>query len=260
MARIAVAEVAKRSSSAVAAALVVSAGCFFVPISLLAARRCTGAFVQPLPLGVLIATALVALCAAWLVRIVWLINWPDHPTVRWLPSALLVLLAITLWLPGTTPTAAGALTLMVAVDCILAIALDGARARPFPQWLAERRSRQPTNWRAAVLITDASVVQSWTRRHLASGEDAIEATLRAEFLPGQRTEHCHLAICPAMHATPVVNCQQLGGPAARIKVAQVLPHGARIELKLAEAARSPTQIFLRVTAHGRPLHQPRTQA
>lgn len=261
MARIAVADgVAKRSGSAIAAALIVLTGCFVAPIALFGLRRCMGAFQQPLPPAMLIAACLAALCLAWLVRAAWSNSFPDRTAVRWLPSALLVSLAVALWLPGTTTAAAGTLTAMVALDCFLAIVLDGPPLQPFLGRFDRARLRQPATLLQATRLVDASLVQSWTRRRAASGEETIEATLRAEFPPGQRTEHCHLAICPAMQAAPTLRCEQLAGPAARIKVAQVLPHGARIELKLAEVAPCPTQVLLRVTARGSLAHQPRTQA
>jgi hypothetical protein len=56
---------------------------------------------------------------------------------------------------------------------------------------------------------------------------------------GQRTATSHLSFCPALASVPRIVCQQLDGPEARIKVIQALPYGARLEVKLIEAAEGP---------------------
>ena len=66
--------------------------------------------------------------------------------------------------------------------------------------------------------------------------DTCYGWLRATFEAGQRTESIHVAFCPPFLQTPKMHVEQLDGPTTRIKVAQLLPYGARLELRLAEAS------------------------
>ena len=57
-----------------------------------------------------------------------------------------------------------------------------------------------------------------------------------------------MAFCPPFAATPELEVEQLDGPEARIKTAQLLPYGARLDLKLAAAAEEPTSVLLQFSA------------
>ncbi len=65
--------------------------------------------------------------------------------------------------------------------------------------------------------------------------------LRMPFAAGQRTGSVHVAFCPPLRATPELLVEQIGGPEARVKTAQLLPYGVRLDLKLAVAAEEPDQ-------------------
>jgi hypothetical protein len=58
----------------------------------------------------------------------------------------------------------------------------------------------------------------------------------------------HVAFCPPFAATPEVKVSQIDGPEVRIKTAQLLPYGARLDLKLAAPAEEPTSVTLRFSA------------
>ena len=75
--------------------------------------------------------------------------------------------------------------------------------------------------------------------------------LRLSFAAGQRTGSVHVAFCPPLRVTPEMEVEQIEGPEARIKTAQVLPYGARFDLKLAAAAEQPTTVLLQFTARTR---------
>jgi hypothetical protein len=80
----------------------------------------------------------------------------------------------------------------------------------------------------------------------------MEGSVRTVFAAGQRTENCHVAFCPPFPSSPRVACRQLEGPETRIKLAQVLPQGVRIELRLAEAPDEEATVLLEVVAQSDP--------
>jgi hypothetical protein len=92
------------------------------------------------------------------------------------------------------------------------------------------------------------VVQQLTRVQAADGSERLTGWLRVAFLPGQRLGSAHVAFCPPFEQTPEVVVQQLGGPDARIKTAQVLAYGARLDLKLAAEVEQPVTVLLRFVA------------
>jgi hypothetical protein len=57
-----------------------------------------------------------------------------------------------------------------------------------------------------------------------------------------------VAFCPPFKSTPRLEVQQREGPAARVKTAQLLPYGARLDLKLAAAAEQPLTVVLQFIA------------
>jgi len=91
--------------------------------------------------------------------------------------------------------------------------------------------------------------QHFTRWQTADGVDRLAGWLRVTFDAGQRSEHAHLAFCPAFAKPPRIEVSQLNGPRARVKTAQILPHGARLDLKLAgPAAEQGESLLLHVEA------------
>jgi hypothetical protein len=67
--------------------------------------------------------------------------------------------------------------------------------------------------------------------------------------PGQRSANLHLAFCPPFARSPRISVQQREGPAARVKEGQLLPYGARLDLKLAQAAETATSLVLEILVH-----------
>jgi hypothetical protein len=57
-----------------------------------------------------------------------------------------------------------------------------------------------------------------------------------------------VAICTPFAVAPKLEVEQLDGPEARIKTAQLLSYGARLDLKLAAAADEPTSVLLQFSA------------
>ncbi|MEX2559152.1 MAG: hypothetical protein WD403_04515, partial [Pirellulales bacterium] len=92
------------------------------------------------------------------------------------------------------------------------------------------------------------VTQHVVRAFTAAGDDVLRATLGVDMATGQRGATAHLAFCPPFAMTPQAQVIQTAGPACRIKLAQLLPYGARIEIKLAAPAPQELSIQVQFTA------------
>ena len=97
-------------------------------------------------------------------------------------------------------------------------------------------------------VPPEGVVQQLTRSRAADGTEEISGWLRTSFAAGQRTASVHVAFCPPLAAVPELAVEQIDGPEARIKTAQVLPYGARVDLKLAAASEEPASVLLQFSA------------
>jgi hypothetical protein len=94
------------------------------------------------------------------------------------------------------------------------------------------------------------LLQQLTRFRDDDGRESIVGTLRADFVTGQRTAELYMGFCPPFDATPACEIEQSDGPPARLASGQVLPHGARIEVRLMEPARAAAQVSIDVVVHG----------
>ncbi len=115
-------------------------------------------------------------------------------------------------------------------------------ASPSESLKDEKKSSDP------FLTPAAQVTQQFTRSETADGAEELSGWLRLPFAPGQRTGSVHVAFCPPLRITPELTVEQIEGPEARIKTAQLLPYGARFDLKLATSAEEPTAVLLQFTA------------
>ncbi len=96
------------------------------------------------------------------------------------------------------------------------------------------------------------ISQQIVRRRQEDGGEAIEGWVRAEFLPGQRHAAAHVAICPPLDRVPECFAEQMDGPAAQIKIAQVLPYGVRFEIKLDKPADESQSVIVEFSIRERP--------
>jgi hypothetical protein len=238
-------------SIGISAALAVVAGCLVAAVLLVCLRRAMGALSQPLSVAALAMTLLATLGGASLVRFLWCSLWPAHPLLRFLPSLCVVLLAAALWVPGTGVTSGVLLCLAVGLDLCIAAGL--VRQPVAGKWRSSKL-REPTEG------LPPEVSQQLTRR-VTDGSEVIDGALRATIAAGLRMDHYHVAFCPPLDAAPRVECEQIDGPPARIKVAQSLPQGVRLELRLESAAQEAVEIVVQFVASCEAAsHQPRTQA
>ena len=121
------------------------------------------------------------------------------------------------------------------------------------RWLLARRQSAPAGRAVAEAESDDEntpdhVTQRHTRFLSGDGGESIAGWLRVSFQAGQRTAAAHVAFCPPLEGLPQMSVWQASGPAARLKTAQLLPHGARVDLKLAVPAAEPADVVLKFAA------------
>ena len=98
-------------------------------------------------------------------------------------------------------------------------------------------------WTAAKGVT-----QQLTRSTTAQGGDMLCGALRLDLAAGQRTGNLHVAFCPPFAGTPEITAVQVDGPEARIKIAQLLPYGVRMDVKLIVPSEEPVGVLVRFSA------------
>ena len=96
-------------------------------------------------------------------------------------------------------------------------------------------------------IPAEEVLQQLTRSQGADGSEQLAGWLRMPFAAGQRTASVHVSFCPQFPKTPELTVEQLKGPQVRIKRA-VFTYGARLDLKLAQAAERSSAVLLQFSA------------
>jgi hypothetical protein len=78
----------------------------------------------------------------------------------------------------------------------------------------------------------ADVVQQLTLRTTADGAQELSGWLRMNLAAGLRTGTLHVAFCPPFDRPPVVEAEVVTGPDCRIKVAEAMTYGVRLDIKL----------------------------
>jgi hypothetical protein len=239
----------------------------------LVARRWAGALAHPLEPAMLLAVAVLAVAAAAAIRLTWLSPASGNSlpgidrAVMLLTSLALAALGAGLCLPGTS--AAGAFLLWTLLGAEESWAWGwrlrrGSRASPSAESHAVRTAPahvgalhshrgSPTSRAAAIFDTEdvtlpKGITQQLTRSQTADGAEDLSGWLRIAFMAGQRTGSLHVAFCPPFVATPELAVEQIEGPEARVKTAQLMPYGARLDLKLAASAGEPTSVLLQFSA------------
>ncbi len=213
---------------------------------LLAWRRLAGALDRPLTPPTLLLVGVVATGLTAAARAA-----SPGRLARWVISPALLLLGLSLS-PGSRPAGLLAFWMLVAAEELWGwLWLTRRRNRPWSGfwWDSTTRLRpapaaHPT--RREPLPPD-SLLQQFTLSREADGRQRLDGWVRVCLAAGQRTEAVHVAFCPPFPRTPELSVEQVSGPAARIQTAQLMPYGARLELKLAAAAAAPTSVLVRLT-------------
>lgn len=225
----------------------------------LALRRVSGALVHPLSIAILIPAGFFAAISAFGIRMLW-----RHSTQRIAPSrgdlimdvllgTSLPIFAAALSLPGTSAWGLAFFWLLIAAYEIWAWApraghwfrrprhekTDPKQFRIDPAQSVAARIEPAgalpgaiSNSLTAPILPAKGVTQQLTRSTTAQGGDLLCGALRLDLAAGQRTGNLHVAFCPPFADTPEITAVQADGPEARIKIAQLLPYGIRMDVKL----------------------------
>jgi len=242
---------------------VVVLGLLSAAAAVIAARGLAGALQTPLEPAALLTAGVLVAAASVVVRLGWLLPLGANRigrldrVVMAITSFAVAALCGGLCLPPDTPLAAASLfrVIIVAEEGWAWLWFFRIRVRngsspaksPSEPPVREKNSSDPFS-AVEETIPAAEVIQQLTRSQAADGAEELSGWLRLPFAPGQRTGSVHVAFCPPLRVTPELAVEQVEGPEARIKTAQLLPYGARLDLKLAAAAEGPTAVLLQFTA------------
>lgn len=230
---------------------------FFLGVaSFLAMRQIAGALVEPLPVGPLLATAVLTLAWVGGVRTIGL-KFESGKPVRWLiewpPLAAMLLVAVACSYPGDRW-----LDWAVWLPALAAAWFVGDRRvfRNLPFTITAGSPRVPVApiprpRGGPATVADESpgqLLQQLTRIRTPEGRDAIHGMLKAEFTVGQQLATLYVGFCPPLEHLPHVEAEVADGPAAHIKVVQVLHNGAQLDVGLEDPASEATLVSVEFMA------------
>jgi len=241
---------------------------------LLAARRAAGALAHPLSTSGLLACGL--LLAAWAIAVRPLLTSGAGArrvpvrVVAWMPGAILLLAALAL-LPGASVAGGLAFVALLAGEEASSWFWPRTDWRSLPRL---RRARgpgwglpgngaptvgspmvelafKPSRLSAAEIVDGSSAARvaddltaTLVRRREPDGRETLSGSNRARFAVGQRTAPVHIPFCPPFFEPPLCEAEQVDGPPATIRVAQVLPYGVRFDVKLEGIAECATSVWI----------------
>jgi hypothetical protein len=219
-------------------------------------RRLAGALENSLRPTALLATGVLLAGSAVLIRVGWFLP-PTHllrrldRAVMAITSLAVVALGAGLCLPNTSAVGLFVLWTLLGAEEIWAW---GWHTRRYSSaGILSSASLKPTSRKALPCdleegILPEDITQQLTRTLASDGTEELSGWLRMVFAAGQRTGSLHVAFCPPFALTPELEIEQLDGPEARIKTAQLLPYGARLDLKLVAPAIEPATVLVQFSA------------
>lgn len=238
-------EMASRACGATIAGLLVLAA---IVVGL---RRLAGALTDPLPWPALLVVGIVAISAAAAARWLWgrdsgeSMPW-QRACIHWVPRVALIALGMGLFVPGSS--------WWVAAPLVAGGVASDRWLRPGWRRPTFERARHPQPPEPTVVAlprlrhdSEEPIEQQLIRSLTAEGIDKLEGTLRAHFVPRQRTAWVHAAFCPPFGVLPQLVVRQTSGPEARITVGSLLPYGVRFDLKLVGTSEQPSVVDLEFT-------------
>lgn len=194
----------------------------------LAARRMSGALAAPLAPLPLVATALLVLLTATILRLRL-----RFTTTQWLPPLAIALFAIGCSFPGER-----------AIDWL--VWLTVAAVYGVVPMAPARRSSPAIGYEASE--ASDTLLQQVSRSRTTEGVDFVHGTLTAEFAAGERSATLHVAFCPPFEYVPSIEAEAVDGDDCDVKIAQVLHQGARLEVRLPRASTAPQRIRIEFAA------------
>jgi hypothetical protein len=79
-------------------------------------------------------------------------------------------------------------------------------------------------------------------------EDVVLAEFHCTFEPHERQQPIHIVFCPPLLRSPSITSERLSGPQVTLKTSQCYTFGARLDVRLASASVSATDVVVRVVA------------
>jgi hypothetical protein len=98
----------------------------------------------------------------------------------------------------------------------------------------------------------STVTQQLVRARLDDGAEVLSGVLRGDFAAGERSQSLHVAFCPPLERIPAVKVEQIDGPPASLKTAEVWSYGVRLDLRLPKADSEPVSVLVRLHARCAP--------
>ena len=278
---------ARQSRSLVPSTAVVTAVVTFIALLnaiglLLVLRRFVGALSDELPRDAMLLTALVATAIVAAIRIAWRHVFPLRPLgqgnsnflgndwdaiVGYGSSLALVLFAVgccypayhtsdwLIWLPPLVADQFWRQTFLDAGSPANSLALaslemdeEAAATLAFPAERFDIASAPAAASPRTQGDSTEEVVQLLFRVRTDEGHEVVYGTVRADFVAGQRTAVVHIGFCPPLSHLPEIEAEPLPGSTARVKVAQALAHGTRLEVRLPAPAEEDRHILIDMAA------------
>jgi hypothetical protein len=224
---------------------------------LLIGRRAAGAFDSPLSAAGLLAASLVLTSLAILASRS-LVGKPSWSKIRWAPLAVAVAAALAISLPGSSSL--GMVLLWSGMVLAGAASLLLGRYSPTTSWSfpmeiirggdrgARRRKQIPA--RSSAMSDAAAGESQWLSRREQAGRETIHGRVLAVVPAGRRSAVAHVAFCPPFPQSPQVDIKPATTPGLTISAGQVLPHGVRLDVKLASPAPRKASVRIEFWARG----------
>lgn len=234
------------SPRGVAAVVVGALASLILLALLLIVRRVSGGITADLPLVTLATTALAALAIVTGTRMLWrrtfLEGTDADGVIGWAGSVTMVLMAIGVSFPAQRGE-----DWIVWLPVLVVDQLVRRRVFEAQDVSEELKIAKP---QAAL---GAEQVQQIVRSRDASGNETVHASLRADFVPGQRTATVYVGFCPPLASRPEIAIESEA--VAEFKIVQAFPHGARIDVRLATTAVEVMSVVLNVIAIAPPRNE-----
>ena len=212
----------------------------------LVVRRISGALVQPLGLGGLVGVALACCLIATVIRKSLCRSYAalrHDLLIRLTVSAIVFSLMTAVTLAGTSAAA-------VLPAWFLVVATEAASWLPLLRRGGTRRSiavEAPQEIQPVALEPElpANLLQQVTRVLDEAGGESVHAVLRAVVPGGDKQAAIHVAFCPPLAQTPQLTAHALECE-ADVRITQAETFGARLELRLPDAAATDQAVLVEV--------------
>jgi hypothetical protein len=247
-----------------AGGLLIAASSLLLTVAFLfAMRRIAGGLSHPLPTAMLISIGVVLAGMSAAIRFGALqseLNGLHRSFVLIAPTVGVAVACMSISLPGSSIIGLCSLwSVIVSIECA---SFYFARTRP-PATVRFRTANLQVGSAQAADVAErvdaahpapaphglaAELSQQVQRGMDENSGEYCHGMVRARFVAAQRTETLHVSFCPPFLATPELHVEQIDGPDAQVKITQLLPYGARLEVRLASAPVADAQAVLEFSA------------